>query len=148
MSGTAKEVDFLHMFNEQAPPPKEKVGSRLNKFWLRETELKDQLRLWRKDVTKENPDNKDLLTYLKSSKQEKIDLIKKDIAKFGAMKVTFGTLVNFKRERNGEIQTKRQWFHEKEPHLFTRANEHEIGEKYDKYIEDIMGQVKAWNSKT
>jgi len=56
--------------------------------------------------------------------------------------------VRFKRERNGETQRIKHWFHEKEPHIFTKENEHEIGEEYDKFVEDIMGQVKAWNSKT
>jgi len=87
MSGIQNETDFLETLNGQADPPNEREENavqRLDKYWLRDTEFKDKLRLWRKDVSRENPNNKDLLMYLKSTRQEKIDQTKKEISKFGS----------------------------------------------------------------
>jgi hypothetical protein len=123
------------------------LTAQMDGYKLRQTDFQDQLRVWRMDVSTGNPENKDLLTFAKANRQRNIDLIKQEILRIGSVKISFGILVRFKRERNGETQRMKHWFHEKDPHIFTKHNEQEIGEKYDKFVKNMMGKIASWDAR-
>jgi len=133
MSAARFSSDVLEMFygpptRGNLPPPIEPdLTAQFDGYKITQNDFQNQLRVWRMDVSRGNPENKDLLTFARANRQRNIDLIKQEILRIGSVKISFGILVRFKRERNGETQRMKHWFREKDPHIFTKNNEDEMG---------------------
>ena len=56
------------------------------------------------NVSKTNPNNKDILVFERENKEKFTDLIEQEILKLGIVKVSFGLQVQFEIERNGKTQ--------------------------------------------
>ena len=88
------------------------------------------------DVSKTNPNNKDLLMFARENKTKFTDLVKQEILKLNSVKVSFGLQVKFSIERNGETQHMEHYFNEKEPHVFNRHDEELIEQKMMKSLKE------------
>ena len=104
-------------------------------FLLSQNNFQEWLRVWRMDVSKENPNNKDLLMFASKNKAKFTDLVEQELQKLKSVKVSFGLQVKFSIERNGETQHMEHYFREKEPHVFNRHDEELIKQKFDEFIE-------------
>ena len=99
-------------------------------FKIYQNNFEEWLRVWRMDVSQENPNNKDLLMFAKENKEKFTDLVEQEILKLKSVKVSFGLQVKFSIERNGETQHMSHYFgKEKETHVFNRHDEDQIKEK-------------------
>ena len=99
------------------------------------------------DVSKTNPNNKDLLMFARENKAKFTDLVKQEILKLNSVKVSFGLQVKFSIEKNGETQHMKHYFKEEEPHVFNRNDKELIEQKYDEFIERIKGEIENWSVK-
>ena len=99
------------------------------------------------DVSKTNPNNKDLLIFARENKAKFTDLVENEIRKLNSVKVSFGLKVKFSIERNGETQHMEHYFREKEPHVLNRHDEELIEQKFDEFIERTKGEIENWSVK-
>ena len=99
------------------------------------------------DVSKTNPNNKDLLMFARENKAKFTDLVKQEILKLNSVKVSFGLQVKFSMEINGETQHMKHYFKDEEPHVFNRHDKELIEQKYDEFIERIKGEIENWSVK-
>ena len=80
-------------------------------FKISQSNFQEWLRVWIMDVSKTNPNNKDLLMFARENKAKFTDLVKQEIVKLNRTSI----------ERNGETQQMKHYFKEKEPHCFQQA---------------------------
>ena len=118
-----------------------------NRFLLSQSNFQEWLRVWRMDVSKENPNNKDLLMFARENKTKFTYLVEKEIQKLKSVKVSFGLQVKFSIERNGETQHMQHYFRENEPHVFQRNDEELIKQKFDEFIERSKGEIENWSER-
>ena len=151
--------DFLPMFckcftaqkkktreqNRNLPPPLEpELVALYDVFNISQNNFQEWLRVWIMDVSKTNPNNKDLFMFARENKAKFTDLVKQEILKLNSVKVSFGLQVKFSIERNGETQHMKHYFKEEEPHVFNRHDKELIEQKYDEFIERIKGEIENW----
>ena len=108
-------------------------------FNISQSNSQEWLRVWIMDVSKTNPNNKDILGFARENKGKFTDLIEQEILKLGSVKVSFGLQVEFEIERNGETQEMKHYFKEDQPHVFNRNNKELIEQKYEEFMERIRG---------
>ena len=91
--------------NRNVPQPlrPERVPLR-DTFKISQSNFQEWLRVWAMDVSKTNPNNKDIFMFKRENKEKYTNLIEQEILKLGSVKVSFGLKVNFEIERNGETQ--------------------------------------------
>ena len=82
-------------------------------FKVYQNNFQEWLRVWRMDVSQENPNNKDLLMFARENKEKFTDLVEQEILKLKSVKVSFGLQVKFSIERNGGKQDMEHYFFEK-----------------------------------
>ena len=98
------------------------------------------------DVSKTNPNNKDIYMFRSANKEKYTNLIEQEILKLGSVKVSFGLKVNFEIERNEKTQKMSHYFKEDQPHVFTRYDKELIEQKYDEFMGRIKGEIENWSS--
>jgi len=157
MAAARYSLDVLQMFygritreeNRNLPEPLERDLTVLyDGFKIYQNNFEEWLRVWRMDVSEENPNNKDLLMLARENKEKFTDLVEREILKLKSVKVSFGLQVKFSIERNGETQHMRHYFgKEKETHVFSRHDEGQIKEKFDEFIENAKGEIENWSEK-
>ena len=114
-------------------------------FKISQSNFQEWLRVWIMDISKENPNNKDIYMFKNANKEKYINLIEKEILKLGSVKVSFGLKVNFEIERNGEMQEMSHCFKEDQPHVFTRYDKEQIEQKYEEFMGRIKGEIENWS---
>ena len=119
-------------------------------FNISQSNSQEWLRVWIMDVSKTNPNNKDILGFARENKGKFTDLIEQEILKLGSVKVSFGLQVEFEIERNGETQEMKHYFKEDQPHVFNRNNKELIEQKYEEFMERIRGgggggEIENWS---
>ena len=114
-------------------------------FNISQSNFQEWLRVWIMDVSKTNPNNKDILVFARENKEKFTDLIEQEILKLGSVKVSFGLQVEFEIERNGEMQEMKHYFKEDQPHVFNRNNKELIEQKYEEFMERIRGERENWS---
>ena len=114
-------------------------------FKISQSNFQEWLRVWIMDVSKTNPNNKDILVFARENKENFNDLIEQEILKLGSVKVSFGLQVQFEIERNGKTQEMNHYFKEDQPHVFNRNNKELIEQKYEEFMERIRGEIENWS---
>ena len=114
-------------------------------FKISQSNFQEWLRVWIMDLTKTNPNNKDIYMYKNANKEKYTNLIEQEILKLGSVKVSFGLKVNFEIERNGETQEMSHYFKEDQPHVFNRDNKELIEQKYEEFMEKIKVEIENWS---
>ena len=68
-------------------------------FKISQSNFQEWLCVWIMDVSKTNPNNKDILVFARENKEKYTNLIEQEILKLGSVKVSFGScaFVNIKR---------------------------------------------------
>ena len=97
------------------------------------------------DVSKTNPNNKDLSMFARENKENFTDLVKQEILKLNSVKVSFGLQVKFSIERNGDTQHMKHYFKEEELHVFNRHDKELIEQKYQEFMGRIKGEIENWS---
>ena len=74
------------------------------------------------DVSERNSNKKDPLMFARENKEKCTDLAEQEVQRVRSAKVYFALEVMFSRERDGQRQEIRHFFHDKnnQPHLFMR----------------------------
>ena len=114
-------------------------------FNISQSNFQEWLRVWIMDVSKTNPNNKDIFMFKNGNKEKYTNLIEQEILKLGGVKVSFGLKVNFEIERNGETQEMSHYFKEDQPHVFTRYDKELIEQKYEQFMGRIRGEIENWS---
>ena len=114
-------------------------------FKISQSNFQEWLRVWIMDVSKTNPNNKDILAFARENKEKYTNLIEQETLKLGSVKVSFGLKVNFEIERNGETQEMSHYFKEDQPHVFTRYDKEQIEQKYEEFMGRIKGEIENWS---
>ena len=114
-------------------------------FKISQNNFQEWLRVWKMDVSKTNPNNKDIFMFKTENKEKYINLIEQEILKLGSVKVSFGLKVNFEIERNGETQEMSHYFKEDQPHVFNRYDKELIEQKYQEFMGRIKGEIENWS---
>ena len=132
--------------NRNLPQPlrPERVPLR-DTFKISQSNFQEWLRVWIMDVSKTNPNNKDIFMFARENKEKYTDLIEQETLKFGSVKVSFGLQVEFSIERNGELQEMKHYFKEDQPHVFNRDNKELIEQKYQEFMGRIKGEIENWS---
>ena len=97
------------------------------------------------DVSKTNPNNKDILMFSRENKEKFTDLIEQETLKLGSIKVSFGLQVQFEIERNGKTEEMTHYFKEDQPHVFNRDDKELIEQKYQEFMGRIKGEIENWS---
>ena len=118
-----------------------------NVFKISQSNFQEWLRVWIMNVSKTNPNNKDIFMFKRENKEKYTNLIEQEILKLGSVKVSFGLKVNFEIERNGETQEMSHYFKEDQPHVFNRDNKELIEQKYEEFMGRIKGEIENWSLK-
>ena len=156
MAAARYSSDVLQMFygsitreqNRNLPQPLQPDNAVLyDGFLLSQSNYQEWLRVWRMDVSKENPNNKYLLMLSREHKAQFTDVVEQEIEKLNSVKVSFGLQVKFSIERNGETHHMEYYFREKEPHVLNRHDEELIKQKFDEFIERTKGEIENWSEK-
>ena len=79
-------------------------------FLSSKSNFQEWLRVWRMDVSKENPNNKECLMFARENKAKFTDLVEQEIQKLKSVKVSFGLKVKFSIERIGQTQHMEHYF--------------------------------------
>ena len=114
-------------------------------FNISQSNCQEWLRVWIMNVSKTNPNNKDIFMFKNGNKEKYTNLIEQEILKLGGVKVSFGLKVNFEIERNGETQEMSHYFKEDQPHVFTRYDKELIEQKYEQFMGRIRGEIENWS---
>ena len=146
MAAARYSTDVLQMFygpiqdeeNRNLPQPLQPD----DRFLLSQSNFEEWLRVWRMDVSKENPNNKDLLMFARENKAKFTDLVEQETQKLKSVKVSFGLQVKFSIERNGKTQHMQHYFRENEPHVFNKNDGELIKQEFDKFIERTKGEIE------
>ena len=156
MAAARYSCDILQMFygpitreqnrNQRQPLQPKKVVL-YDGFIISQRNFQEWLHVWRMDVSKENPNNKDLFMLARENKAKFTDLVEQEIQKLKSVKVSFGLQVKFSIERNGKTQHIEHYFRENEPHVFNRNDEELIKQKFDELIERTKGEIENWSEK-
>ena len=88
-------------------------------FKISQSNFQEWLCVWIMDVSKTNPNNKDILMFARENKEKFTDLIEKENVKLGSVKVSFGLQVT---------------------HVFNRDNKELIEQKYEEFMKRIRGK--------
>ena len=153
MAAARYSSDVLQMF--YGPTPEEKninLAQTLkpdyvvpyDRFLISQNNFQDWLRVWRMDVSEENPNNKDLFVFARETKEKFTDLVENEIQKLKSVKVSFGLQVEFSIERDGGTQYMEHYFRENGPHVFNRNDEDQIKTEFDRFVERIKGEIESW----
>ena len=118
-----------------------------DRFLISQNNFQDWLRVWRMDVSEENPNNKDLFVFARETKEKFTDLVENEIQKLKSVKVSFGLQVEFSIERDGGTQYMEHYFRENEPHVFNRNDEDNIKKEFDSFVENIKGEIESWSER-
>jgi len=156
MAAARYSSDVLQMF--YGPRPREEKTNLLEPlkpdfialydgFQISQNNFQEWLRVWRMDVSERNPNNKDLLTFARESKEKITDLVEQETQRLNSVKVSFGLEVKFSIERNGETQFMEHYFKDDEPHVFKRNDEDLIKQKFDEFIQKAKGEIEHWSKK-
>ena len=156
MAAARYSSDVLQMF--YGPTPEEKninLPQTLkpdyvvpyDRFLISQNNFQDWLRVWRMDVSEENPNNKDLFVFARETKEKFTDLVENEIQKLKSVKVSFGLQVEFSIERDGGTQYMEHYFRENEPHVFNRNDEDQIKTEFDRFVERIKGEIESWSER-
>ena len=97
------------------------------------------------DVSKTNPNNKDILVFARENKEKFTDLVEQEILKLDSVKVSFGLQVHFEIERNGKTEEMTHYFKEDQPHVFNSNNKEMIKQKYEEFMGRIKGEIENWS---
>ena len=116
-------------------------------FLISQNNFQDWLRVWRMDVSEENPNNKDLFVFARETKEKFTDLFENEIRKLKSVKVSFGLQVEFSIERDGGTQYMEHYFRENELHVFNRNDEDQIKTEFDRFVERIKGEIESWSER-
>ena len=114
-------------------------------FKISQSNFQEWLRVWIMNVSKTNPNNKDILVFERENKEKFTDLVEQEILKLGSVKVSFGLQVQFEIERNGTTQEMTHYFKEDQPHVFNSNNKELIEQKYEEFMERIRGEIENWS---
>ena len=114
-------------------------------FKISQSNFQEWLRVWKMDVSKTNPNNKDILVFARENKEKYTNLIEQETLKLGSVKVSFGLQVHFEIERNGKTQEMTHYFKEDQPHVFNRNEKELIEQKYEEFMERIRGDIENWS---
>ena len=114
-------------------------------FKISQSNFQEWLRVWIMDVSKTNPNNKDILVFARENKEKFTDLIEQEILKLGSVKVSFGLQVQFEIERNGKTEEMTHYFKEGQPHVFNMDNKELIEQKCEEFMERIRGEIEIWS---
>ena len=117
----------------------------LDVFKISQSNFQEWLRVWKIDVSKTNPNNKDILVFARENKEKYTNLIEQETLKLGSVKVSFGLQVQFEIERNGNTENVTHYFKEDQPHVFNRYNKELIEQKYEEFVERIRGEIENWS---
>jgi len=99
-------------------------------------------------ISERDPTHNDLLMFASGYKEKFVEKVKEEIERFGSVKIDFGMLVKFSRERDGERQNMKHYFgggKEKPTFIFNKHNEDKIGDKFEEFIEAAKGEVEHWS---
>ena len=116
-----------------------------DRFKISQSNFQEWLRVWIMDVSKTNPNNKDIFMLARENKEKFTDLIEQEILKLGSVKVSFGLQLQFEIERNGKTQEMTHYFKEDQPHVFNRDNKELIEQKYQEFMGRIKGEIENWS---
>ena len=155
MAAARYSSDVLQMFYGPIPEKninlpktlKPKYVVPYDRFLISQNNFQDWLRVWRMDVSKENPNNKDLFVFARETKEKFTDLVENEIQKLKSVKVSFGLQVEFSIERDGGTQYMEHYFRENEPHVFNRNDEDNIKKEFDSFVENIKGEIESWSER-
>ena len=114
-------------------------------FKISQSNFQEWLHVWIMDVSKTNPNNKDILMFARENKEKFTDLIEQENLKLGSVKVSFGLQVQFEIERNGKTEEMMHYFKEDQPHVFNRDDKELIEQKYEEFMERIRGEIENWS---
>ena len=80
-------------------------------FKISQSNFQEWRRVWIMDVSKTNPNNKDILVFARENKVKFTDLIEQEILKLGSVKVSFGLQVqlSFKSQFDQTQNTHNPW---------------------------------------
>ena len=113
-------------------------------FKISQNNFQEWLRVWKMDVSKTNPNNKDILVFERENKEKYTNLIEQETLKLGSVKVSFGLQVQFTIERNDKTEEMTHYFKEDQPHVFKRDDKEQ---KYEEFMERIKGEIENWSLK-
>ena len=116
-------------------------------FKISQNNFQEWLRVWKMDVSKTNPNNKDILVFERENKEKYTNLIEQETIKLGSVKVSFGLQVQFTKERNDKTEEMTHYFKEDQPHVFKRDDKELIEQKYEEFMERIKGEIENWSLK-
>ena len=108
-------------------------------FKISQSYFQEWFRVWKMDVSKTNPNNKDILVFARENKEKYTNLIEQETLKLGSVKASFGLQVQFEIERDGKTQEMTHYFKEDQPHVFNRDDKELIEQKYEEFMERIRG---------
>ena len=114
-------------------------------FKISQSNFLEWLRVWVMDISKTNPNNKDILVFARENKENFTDLIEQETLKLGSVKVSFGLQVHFEIEREGKTQEMTHYFKEDQPHDFNRDDKELIEQKYQEFMGRIKGEIENWS---
>ena len=155
MAAARYSSDVLQMFYGPIPEKNINLPKTLkpnyvvlyDRFLISQNNFQDWLRIWRMDVSEENPNNKDLFVFARKTKEKFTDLVENEIQKLKSVKVSFGLQVEFSIERDGGTQYMEHYFRENEPHVFNRNDEDQIKTEFDRFVERIKGEIESWSER-
>ena len=116
-------------------------------FKISQSNFQEWLRVWIMDVSKTNPNNKDILMFERENKEKYTNLIEQEILKLGSVKVSFGLKINFEIERNDKTEEMTHYFKEDQPHVFNRDNKEMIKQMYEEFMGRIKGEIESWSER-
>ena len=116
-------------------------------FKISQSNFQEWLRVWIMDVSKTNPNNKDILVFARENKEKFTDLVEQEIQKLGSVKVSFGLQVHFEIERNDKTEEMTHYFKEDQPHVFNRNNKEMIKQMYEEFMGRIKGEIESWSER-
>ena len=116
-------------------------------FKISQSNFQEWLRVWIMDVSKTNPNNKDILVFERENKEKFTDLVELEIKKLGSLKVSFGLQVHFEIKRNGKTEEMTHYFKEDQPHVLNSNNKEMIKQIYGEFMGRIKGEIESWSER-
>lgn len=152
----ARINDIIPPSPEFRDPEDEEFGLRQlfrrpESFQVSQNDFQDWIRVWRMDVSPDNPNTTDIYGFSEVTMKENArKALEQEIEKLGNVKASFGLEVYFRRETQNEKgeweeQTQRHYFKEEDPHVFTKSNFNEAFDReFDDFIDRIRGEIENW----
>ena len=87
------------------------------------------------------------MKFFQKTKNAFIDVCEHEVVALKGVKIQFGLLVRFYKNRDEEVQQKDHYFNQMQPAILNEHNMDTLNHLLNQFIDEVKGEIEAWSQK-